>query len=214
VRERERRERRPARRAGARKQAQPACSGCAPASAIAFETARPTFSQLLRRVRARNHVIEIQLRARRTLAAVLTGEAIACHHVGAAEAHVATRDTVEDDQHDHARRRKTAAAGSDPLATVAVDDALVLMAVLPPVVSIQHSETAPLLEVEGAVFAVDHARDSLVDQRKSPPHRCHVDRQVRTIENQDRRVQHRELASRHGTRSPAGINAIHLAARS
>ena len=92
-------------RLGRRISTMPACTGVRPALvAIAVDAAR---DDVLPRgapaERARHDVVEVQLGARGPLAAVLTLEAVARHDVDAAEAHVAARQPVEADQHDHAR---------------------------------------------------------------------------------------------------------------
>src|SRR3990172_6688260 len=110
-------ERRPARPLGTVPQLHVRLPRRAPALlAIAVDAARhDVLPRAAPAERARNHVIEVQLRAVWLRAAVLAREVVARHQVDAAEAHAALRQPLEGDQHDHAGDANQAARRPDRL---------------------------------------------------------------------------------------------------
>jgi hypothetical protein len=108
----------------------------------------------------------------RLFTTVLAGESVAREDIAAAVPDVPFRDAVEPGQQDDTRNRNLPARRSDPI--FAWLDAA----------------AAPLFEIEGLVLEVDDKRDIHVDQRKGAAHRCHVNRQVGTIEYENARIQH------------------------
>ena len=153
--------------------------GAAALPTIAVDAARDhVFPRALATERARDHVVEVQLGALRLHAAVLALEVVAGHQVDAAEAHVSARQAVERHQHDHARDADAAVRRADRLVVA------------------RHGELRPALEVEGLVLLVDDARDALINERESAPRRRDVDRQIRTIQDEYVRAQHRPAHSK------------------
>jgi len=117
-------------------------------------------------LRARNHVVEVQLAPGKGSAAILAGVAVASVDVEAAEPHMPLRHAIVRDEQDYPRH----AHGSvDEADRVAVH---------------RSRQRSPALEVEGLVLLVHRASDPLIQQRASAPDRSDVDRQVGPVENQ------------------------------
>src|SRR5262249_36355846 len=97
-------------------------------------------------LRARDDVVEIQLRTRVATPAVLTPVVVAGVDVESAEADVAARDPIVAEQQDHPRDADGAADQADGV--------------------IVGGEVRPAREVERPVLVVDRAGDVLVEQRQ------------------------------------------------
>jgi hypothetical protein len=124
-------------------------------------------------LRARDDVIEIQIRTGEATPAVLAGVAIARIDVEPTETHVAFRYAIVSNEQDHSRY---------PHGPIDEPDGLVID---------RAGKRRPTLEVEGLVLLVHRASDALVEKRARAPDRSDVDRQVGPVQNQDLGVQYR-----------------------
>ena len=94
-------------------------------------------------------MVEIQLGARQSAPAVLTGIVVAGEDVEAREPYVPLWNALVGRQQQYPRHPNESADRADPL------------------VMYLNREIAPRVEIEGPVLFVDRSRDSLVEQRKS-----------------------------------------------
>src|SRR5262245_27256826 len=124
-------------------------------------------------VRARDDVIEIQIRPGKDAPAVLAGVAITRIDVEPAETHVAFRYTIISNEKDHPRY---------PHGPIDESDGLVID---------RAGKRRPTLEVERLVLLVNGASDTLVEKGARAPDRSNVDRHVGPVQNQDLGVQYR-----------------------
>ncbi len=147
--------------------------GASTLAAIAIHTtAHDVFPRSSPTQCSRDHMVEVQLGSMGLLAAVLAGELVSREDVRAAVSNVPFRNTIEAGQQDDAWNRNLTARSAHAFCTR------------------RHARPAPLFEIEGLVLWVHHACDVHVDQRKCATNRCHVNRQKRTIEYENARIQH------------------------
>ena len=124
-------------------------------------------------MRARDDVIEIQIRAGEAAPAILAGVAIARIDIEPAEAYVTFRHAIVGNEQDHSWH---------PHGSIDQSDGLVID---------RAGKRRPTLEVEGLVLLVHRASDTLIEKRARAPDRSDVDRQVGPVQNQDLGVQYR-----------------------
>jgi hypothetical protein len=122
--------------------------------------------------RARNHVVQVQLRARQLPAAVLAGVVVARVDVVAGKAHLGPRNAIVDLQQDHARHADGAIHGVDH------------------VVPHLGRKLGPAVEIEGAKLPIHGLRGARVEERERPLHVGHVDGLKMPVQNQNRAVDH------------------------
>jgi hypothetical protein len=115
--------------------------------------------------RAGNHVVQVELATRLPLTAVLAGISVAHEDVVATEPDLAPRHPVKRHQQDHARHAHEARYEAHGL-------------------RVERRHCGPIGEIKGSVLLVYCPCDAPVQKRERPPNRRHVDRQIRTVQDE------------------------------
>src|SRR6266496_1804619 len=138
-------------------------------------------------LRARNHMVEIQLMPRQPPAAILTNTLIAGINVVTAETHLPLRNAIVSNQQNNPGNADYTIDQTNGL--IVGGDRYI----------------APTVKVEGLVLFVDRPCDALIEKHKCTSHRGNMNGQIGSIENQDlgiedaigrgrRRITHKQLS--------------------
>ena len=132
----------------------------------------------------RDHVIQVQLVARKSAAAILAGTFVTNIDIVTAEPNLSVRYPIIPNEENHAR---------DANRLIHQPDRLIMEA---------HGEIGPALEIISLVLLVDNARDAKVEEIESTADRSDVNGYERPIQHQDLCVEY-DNARAHRTPTPA-----------
>jgi hypothetical protein len=116
-------------------------------------------------------MVDVEIRAREPLTAVLTRVSVAGVDVVAAEPHLSLGHSIVGQQQDHS---------GHPNGTPDKPDRVIMH---------RHRQLAPARKIKGLVLLVHRVCDVLIKKAKGPTHRCDVNGQEGSVKNQNLRVE-------------------------
>ena len=117
-------------------------------------------------------MVQIETRTGGGKPTVLAGEAISREDVRATEANLVPRNAVESGEDKHARNRNRPTGRANPVAVS------------------RGAIRSPAFEIEGLIGRIYRSGAAPVKEREGASDRCDIDRQKRTVQNKNIRVQH------------------------
>jgi hypothetical protein len=117
-------------------------------------------------------MVQIEIRAGGGKPTVLTGEVISQEDIRAADANLALGNAIESGEDKHARNRNRPTGRTNPVAMI------------------RGAIRSPAFEIKGLIGRIDRTGASPVKKREGASDRCDINRQKRTVQNKNIRVQH------------------------